>query len=316
MRLNNFRASYAANGEASDYVSSVSVIDHGHTVLTKDIRVNDFLGYDDVAVYQQDYGWAPRLVVRNPAGTVVFDGSVEFFDDPKNAGNKGIGEGVLKVPDFAYTVPGASQALQIGARLALFPDARVLPSVQGGSIDPSQTQFGPGGVLPRNPVMDLQLWVGDLGLNGGAAQDVNQLDTDHMQPYFVNAHVIPLALGQTQKLDLPGAGGKPTQFSITFAGLHQYSLFLVKKDSGVAFVYASFGLIMAGLLSKLYMRPLLERRERTRRGAPVMLDSRWTAAVSGEPQPAEPDEVSSPVGGLGGRLLCALRLNGGPLMPI
>ena len=89
----------------------------------------------------------------------------------------------------------------------------------------------------------------------------------------------------------PAANGTSTPFSVTFAGLHQYSLFLVKRDSGVAFVYASFALIMAGLLIKLYLRPLLERRARLRRGAPITLDARWTSAVSGERAPdpeAEP----------------------------
>jgi cytochrome c biogenesis protein ResB len=131
----------------------------------------------------------------------------------------------------------------------------------------------------------MQLWVGDLGLNGGQPQNVNALDTDHMQPYFADGHVVPLALGQTQQFALPGAGNTLEQFTVSFPALHQYSLFLVKHDNGVGLVYASFGLVMAGLLTKLYLRPLLERQARRRRGAPVVLDPRWTAAVSGEPQP-------------------------------
>jgi cytochrome c biogenesis protein len=297
MRLNSFRASYAANGEASDYVSDVSVLDRGQAVLTRDIRVNDFLGYDGVAVYQQDYGWAPRIVVRNPSGATVFDGAIDFFDAPEFPGNKGIGKGVLKVPDFGYRVPGAVQTLQIGASMLVYPDATVIPAVSsGGSIDPSQTQFGPGGVLPRNPVIEMQLWVGDLGLNGGQPQNVNALDTDRMQPYFADAHVVSLALGQTQQFALPGAAGQSAQFSVSFPALHQYSLFLAKHDNGVGLVYASFALVMVGLLTKLYLRPLLERQARRRRGAPIMLDPRWTAAVSGEPQADE-----SAVAGVDGR---------------
>src|SRR5207247_4193586 len=87
---------------------------------------------------------------------------------------------------------------------------------------------------------------------------------------------------ETLPFPLPGTNGTSTQFSVTFAGLHQYSLFLVKQDDGVAMVYASFALIMAGLLTKLYARPLLERRARLRRGAPIRLDARWRSAVSGE----------------------------------
>jgi cytochrome c biogenesis protein len=281
MRLDSFSATYASTGAATDYVSNVTVIDHGKPVLTKAIRVNDFLGYDGVNVYQQDYGWAPQIVVRNPAGAVVFNGPVEFFGNDKSAQT-----GVLKVPDFGYRIPGFSRGLQIGARLAFFPDARVIPAVNAdGSIDPTQTSYGPGGLTARNPVIDMQLFVGDLGLNRGQPQDVNALNTDAMQPYFADGHVLPIAWGQTLTLDLPGGNGQSVQFSITFAAVHQYSLFQVAKDNGVVLVYAAFAAVMAGLLTKLYVRPLLERRARRTR-APLRLDPRWTAAISGEPQTA------------------------------
>ncbi|MFN2581886.1 MAG: cytochrome c biogenesis protein ResB [Candidatus Dormibacteria bacterium] len=297
MRLDSFSASYAGTGEASDYVSNVTVFDHAEPVAQKAIRVNDFLGYDGVNVYQQDYGWAPVITVTNPQGQTVFNGPVEFFDDPTQQGNKAQGEGVLKVPDFGYTIPGASHAVQVGARMALFPDARVVPSVSsGGTIDPTLTQFGPGGLDPRNPVIEVQLYVGDLGLNSGQPQNVNTLDTDAMQPYFSDAHVVPVALGQHFQFFMPGANGQNLPFTVSFAKLQQYSIFQVNKDNGVLLIYTSFVLIMAGLLTKLYARPLLERR-RTRRHAPIQLDARWTASVSGEPGPEASREEAAPTGG-------------------
>jgi len=75
--------------------------------------------------------------------------------------------------------------------MLVYPDAVVIPSVsKGGAIDPARTLFGPGSVLARNPIIELQLWVGDLGLNSGATQNVNALDTARMQPYFADAHVL------------------------------------------------------------------------------------------------------------------------------
>ena len=288
MRLDGFSASYAANGEASDYVSNVSVVDGGRRVESKAIRVNDYLGYRGVDVYQQDYGWAPRVVVRNPQGAVVYDGTVDLFGTDKSQQT-----GVVKVPDFGYTIPGGSAPLQLGAKLAFFPDARVIPSVDAsGRIDPTQTSYAPGGLEKRDPVLMVQLFVGDLGLNSGQPQNVNALDTDRMQPYFSDAHTLPVTLGDALTLPLPGASGASTQFTVTFAGLRQYSLFLVKSDQGVGFVYASFVLIMAGLLTKLYARPLLERRRRRRGGGPVRLDARWRSAVSGEPAVVEEEERS------------------------
>lgn len=261
VQLNKFTATYQANGTAQDYVSNVTVFDHGNPVLTKDIRVNEFLSYDNVAMYQQDYGWAPHIVVRNPSGVVVFDSAVEFFGE-----NKSVQTGVLKVPDFNYTIPGAKQAIQIGAKMAIFPDAKTsIGLAADGSVDPASVNYAPGGAEARNPVIEMQLFVGDLGVNSGAAQNVNTLDTTKMQPYFDDSHPIPLTLGATVPLTLPGANGQPTQFTVTFSSLHQYSLFLVKKDNGVPLVYGTFILIMTGLLTKMYLKPLLQRHRRHRK---------------------------------------------------
>lgn len=285
LRLNSFDATYASNGEASDYVSNVSVFDHGKELQTKDIRVNDFLSVDNVNVYQQDYGWAPTIVVTNPAGQTVFDGPIQFFDDPNSVGDKALGDGVLKVPDFDYTIKGAGQPIQIGAKMSFFPDATLLPTVgSDGAIDPTATTYGPGGVSTRNPVIELQLYVGNLGLNSGAPQNVNQLDTSKMQPYFADAHVVPILLGQSLQLPIDTVDGKSVNFTISFPKIQQYSLFQVNDDQGVLLVYTSFILIMTGLLTKLYLRPFLERRQRKRK-KPITLDRRWSSESSGEPQP-------------------------------
>ncbi len=285
LRLNNFEATYAANGEASDYVSNVSVFDRGKELQTQNIRVNDFLSVDNVNVYQQDYGWAPTIVITNPAGQTVFDGPIQFFDDPSNVGDKALGDGVLKVPDFDYTIGGAAQPIQLGAKMSFFPDATLLPSVgSNGAIDPTATTYGPGGVSTRNPVIELQLYVGNLGLNSGAAQNVNQLDTSQMQPYFADAHVVPILLGQSLQLPIDTVNGKDVNFTISFPKIQQYSLFQVNDDQGVLLVYTSFILIMTGLLTKLYLRPFLERRQRKRK-RPITLDRRWSSESSGEPQP-------------------------------
>lgn len=262
--LNKFTVTYQPNGQPADFVSNVTISQGGKPVLTKDIRVNDFLGYEDVDFYQQDYGWAPQIKVTNPRGQVVFDGPIQFFGDQKNAM-----VGVLKVPGFGYAIPGGSRPVQLGAKMVVFPDAQAIGTVNpDGTVTPGSTNFGPGGVEARNPVLQVQLFVGDLGLGSGP-QNVNQLDTSHMQPYFTDATPLPLPMGQTIQLPLNGTDCKDPVasgcFTVAFTRLPQYSLFRVKKDNGVPFVYASFALVMVGLLSKLYLRPFLERRERRRR---------------------------------------------------
>jgi cytochrome c biogenesis protein ResB len=278
--LNTFHAGYAANGAPSDFVSNVTVYDHGRPVQTRDIRVNDFLGYRDVDFYQQDYGWAPHLVVQSPAGRVVFDAKVQLFGNEKSAQT-----GVLKVPDFGYRLPGAARPVQIGAKLVAFPDARA----QGG------TAYAPGGQEARNPVLLVQLFVGDLGLDSGRPQDVTQLDTRAMAPYFQDGRSLPVPLTGSLRLPLAGtdcAAAGAACFTVSFPELRQYSLFHVKKDQGVPLVYAAFALVMVGLLTKLYLRPLLEARRRRGQRPPDELepepapapapDYAWLASAAAE----------------------------------
>ena len=261
VQLNRFAAPLQANGMPEDFVSNVTVYDHGNPVVTKDVRVNDYLGYDNVDFYQQDYGWAPHIVVTNPSGELVSDSSPQLISSDKTAST-----GVLKVPDFNATLPGQTKPTQIGARLVLYPDAQALPDV-GGSAGGLNISYGPGTAAARNPIIEVQLFVGDLGLDSGASQDVFSLNTNAMTPYYQGGAAFALGLHQTVTLQLPAADNTTVPFTIAFPDLRQFSLFHVKKDSGVPLVYGAFILTMAGLLTKLYLRPLLERRQRLRRAA-------------------------------------------------
>jgi hypothetical protein len=195
--------------------------------------------------------------------------------------------------------------VQLGARMAVFPDARTINQLnRDGSVAVGQTNFGPGGEQARNPVVQMQLWVGDLGLDKGRPQNVNELDTTAMSPYVVDAAnndvPFPIQLGQSRQLVLPGAdAAHPATFTVTFAGLKQYSLFMVKKDNGVPLVYATFLLIMTGLMVKLYIKPALDRRFKNRRRggggtgrpAPISLPPISTKTPHPEEQEREPAPV-------------------------
>ena len=287
VQLNRFAAPLLPTGMPADFVSNVTVYDGGRPVLTKDVRVNDFLGYDGVDFYQQDYGWAPRIVVRNPSGEVVSDSEIQMIQGDKTAS-----DGVLKVPAFNYTLPGTSRPTQIGARLVLYPDAQALPAVSGAAGGGLGLTYGPGSAAANNPVLEVQLFVGDLGLDGGASQDVFSLDTSGMTPYYTGAAAFPLPLHQTVTLQLPGPNSTTVPFTVSFPDLKQFSLFHVKKDSGVPLVYATFILTMTGLLTKLYLRPFLERRQRARKAAlsPVTLGT--PAAEEPPPRPVREEVMT------------------------
>lgn len=256
--LNKFNVTYADNGEPSDFVSNITVYDHGHAIKTQDVRVNEALNYDNVTLYQQDYGWAPHVVIKNPAGRTVFDEPVQLFGE-----NRSFQTGDLKVPDFGYTLPGSSGAAQLGAKLVLYPDAQESPFVlPDGSVDPSQSTYAPGGFNPNNPILLAQVFLGDLGINQGVSQNVFTLDTTKMQPFPPDGAPVAMHLGDVLSVPLPAADGTTTNFTIGFTALPQYSLFMIKKDDGVGLIYAAFVMMVTGIVTKLYLRPLLERRSR------------------------------------------------------
>ncbi len=258
VQLNKFSAPLQSNGMPSDFVSNMTLYDSGRPVLTQDVRVNEYLGYNGVDFYQQDYGWAPHVVVRNPAGEVVSDTDIQMISDDKTAST-----GVLKVPAFNYTLPGQSRPVQIGAKLVLYPDAQALPQVSATS-NGLNLAYAAGTAAADNPVLEVQLFVGDLGLDGGASQDVFSLDTSRMTPYYSGGAAFAVPMRQTTTLALPAANGGTANFTISFPDLRQFSLFHVKKDNGVPLVYGAFVLTMVGLLTKLYLRPFLERRRKRR----------------------------------------------------
>ena len=283
VQLNRFSAPLQANGMPADFVSNVTVYNNGRPALTQDVRVNDYLGYDNVDFYQQDYGWAPRMVVTNPAGEVVSDSAIQMVSDDKTAST-----GVVKVPDFNYTLPGQSRPTQLGARLVLYPDAQSLPQL-GGTANSLNIAYSAGTAAARNPVLEVQLFVGDLGLDSGASQDVFSLDTSAMQPYYADAAAFAVPLKGTTTLQLPAANNTSANFTLSFPELRQFSLFHVKKDNGVPLVYTAFILTMVGLLSKLYLRPFLERRQRARKA--VALHAPAPGQVEPVPRPAGREEV-------------------------
>jgi cytochrome c biogenesis protein ResB len=62
-----------------------------------------------------------------------------------------------------------------------------------------------------------------------------------------------------QVADLPGG------FKLSFSRVSQYTGLQVTHDPGVPIIWASFALMLGGLLVRLYVRPLLEALGRRRR---------------------------------------------------
>jgi cytochrome c biogenesis protein len=230
VRVDSFNASYYGDGRPKDFVTHAEVFDQGQRVTEKDIRVNQYLNYEGVKFYQASYGWAPVIRVTDALGHRVFDGPVLFFGDPAFA------NGVVKIP--ASGSPGQ----QLGARAFFLPDVKV---VAGGATA--------GSADLKNPLLDLAFFKGDLH----ADQPQNVYDLDVSQMKQVDTVLLPLGQSRT----IPGG------FTVTFPNLMRYTGLQVTDDPGVPIIWAAFGLLLTGLLVRLYLASWLHWREE--RSAPV-----------------------------------------------
>jgi cytochrome c biogenesis protein len=231
VRVDSFDASYYDDGRPRDFVSHVEVFDGGQRVDEKDIRVNQYLDREGVKFYQASYGWAPYISVVSPSGRKLFDGPVLFF------GDQTLSNGILKVPG------AGPPPEQLGALMFLVPDLRV---ADDGSLTAGTAEA-------RNPVLQLRVFRGDL--QADRAQNVYELDTSRMQQYWVGQ----AALGESAVL--------PNGDRISFDRLAQYTGLQVTYDPGLPIIWSAFALMLGGLLVRLYVRPLLEARQRRRAAA-------------------------------------------------
>ena len=216
VRLDDFSASYHANGTADEFLSRVSISDGGRQVLTNaPVRVNHPLAYDGMKLYQVRFGMAPHIIVR-AGDTVLFDDRV-MLGDPDG---DNVWTGAAKV----VTRPAEQMALD----LALVPDVGV----------DRQGRVFPRSAEPNNPVLFADLWFGELGLERPV--DASQFLRDG-QP------VASATLTPAQTSD-PLVGN----LTVEFAELPMWSGFQVSHAPGRGVLLAAAGLLLIGLTTSLY----------------------------------------------------------------
>ncbi len=88
-----FEAPGFDTGQASDFTTDLAVYRDGQEIARKTIRVNDPLSVAGYTFHQNGFGPAPYLIVRDAAGTPLWDAQVPLTD---SAG--GLPYGILAVP--------------------------------------------------------------------------------------------------------------------------------------------------------------------------------------------------------------------------
>lgn len=232
IRLDDFSVNYElenlnAIGQATNFEASVTTTLPGATPRDDRIRVNEPLEIGGTQVYLLGNGYAPTLVVRDPAGEVVWTDSVPFL--PQDANLTSVG--VIKIPD--------GLAEQLGMVGFFYPTVADLASGAFASAYPDLV----------DPLLTLRVYQGDLGLDEGVARSVYTLDADNLTAIAGDDADAPaLELGIGDKVDLPNGLG-----SIELTGVKRFASLDVHHDPAQVWVLGFALLVVAGLLTSLFI---------------------------------------------------------------
>lgn len=190
--------------------------DPGETSL---VQVNSPLDEQGASLYLTGHGYAPEITIRDANGDISFSGATIFLPQDNNMTSIGI----IKVPD--------NQPEQIGIVAFFYPTAAQL-------VTGAYTSMFPGLV---NPIISMNVYTGDLGLDSGQSINVYALDTDRLTQVAGRDAPTPgivLELGQTK--DLPNGLG-----TVTFDGINRFASLDIAHNPGQVWVLL-FSLIALG----------------------------------------------------------------------
>lgn len=206
-----------------DYIATVSTRTPGAEPTTSVIRVNEPLTLFGIDIFLLGNGYAPSIVVRDPQGRKVLDEAVAFLPQDGNLTSLG----VVKVPD--------GLAEQVGIVGFFYPTQSTLASGASSSVHPDLV----------NPVMTLNVFTGDLGIDDGTPKSVYALDTATLtQLTGGSSGVDSLQLRPGETVDLPNGLG-----TIEFVSVARFASFDMAYDPTKipVLVFTVLGLIGLGL---------------------------------------------------------------------
>ncbi|MFI6039614.1 cytochrome c biogenesis protein ResB [Streptomyces sp. NPDC051315] len=196
------------------------------------VKVNHPLEIGDSKVYLTAHGYAPVVTVRDGKGNVVFHDAVPLLPLDSNVTSSG----VIKVLDGYRNAKGVTE--QLGFQAFFLPS--YAPGNEVSSTFPALL----------NPVLNLEPYHGDLGVNSGIPQSVYQLDKTHMKD-FKDSKGLQLRdnLRPGETLTLPGGAG-----SITYEGTREWANFQITQQPGSGWALAGSLTAIFGLAASLFIQ--------------------------------------------------------------
>lgn len=196
MTLDSFEAEFSfdqvAYAQSRDFTANVTVRNPDGSSQEEQIKVNHPIVAGGAKIYLQGNGYAPEITIHDAQGEIAFAGRVPFLPEDTMYTSRG----VVKVPD---TSPGLEQIGLVGY---------FLPSAE---VD----ENGARSIFPQpiNPLLVLEVYRGDLGLDEGLPQNVYRLNTDTLTPSLdEEGERVKVLVAPGETVELPDGLG-----TITFA---------------------------------------------------------------------------------------------------
>ncbi|PRI11221.1 cytochrome c biogenesis protein ResB [Leucobacter massiliensis] len=223
-----------AIGLVKDYTANMTLITPDGAESRETIRVNHPLRVHGSPVYLIANGYAPLITIRNAEGTVVYREAMPFI--PQDNLNM-TSLGVVKVPDGM--VDEAGKPVQIGLRGFFYPTQAELDTGAYTSNYPDL----------ENPVLTLDVFEGDLGIDDGIPKSVYALDTSGMEQLTgraIDKDSIELRPGE--QADLPNGLG-----TVTLESVPRYASFDVMQNPAQIWILVFALLALGGLMWSLFV---------------------------------------------------------------
>ena len=226
-------------GQAGNFKANLTVREPDGSTRKGDVEVNHPLDVGGDKVYLLGNGYAPTITVRNAEGVQVLSQPVEFLPQDSNMSSLG----VVKIPD--------GMPEQLGLIGFFYPTAV--------KLDTGAFASAHGAV--NIPLLTLDVYQGDLGIDGGRPVSVYQLDTEDMTKLNgrgTDVESIQLQPGETA--DLPNGLGTVTFENEAPAGatdftqsVKRYVSLQIHHDASAVWVLVFALLALGGLGLALFV---------------------------------------------------------------
>ncbi|PJE95570.1 cytochrome C biogenesis protein [Streptomyces carminius] len=216
------------------------------------IEVNHPLKVGGSKVFLIGHGYAPVVTVTDGQGDVAFRGPVPFLPQESLGLTS---TGVVKVTDYRNA---DGEREQLGFQGIFTPTYGI------------DAERGPHSTFPEldYPVLSMNAFHGDLGIDSGIPQNIYQLDTDKMEQFKAeDGDLFRIDLRPGESVELPDGAG-----TLKFESVEQWASFQVSQEPGEGWALAGASAAVLGLAGSLFIqrRRVWVRAERGADGSTVV----------------------------------------------